>query len=205
MAAISIYNKEKERISEIDVDDRIFNSEVKHPLIHDVVRMQMARRRSGTACTKGRSMVSGGGIKPWRQKGTGRARAGTIRSPLWRGGGIVFGPLPRSYDLAIPKKARKGALRSAISLMNQEGKLWVLKDLEMNGIKTKDFVHFMDAFGFENALIVLDKENLNVERSARNIPGVKVLRVEGLNVYDILAHENLVFVQEAVQKVQEVL
>jgi large subunit ribosomal protein L4 len=205
MSAISVYSKGKKKVSEIDLDARIFDSDVKDHLIHDVVRMQMARKRSGSASTKTRSMIRGGGAKPWRQKGTGRARAGTIRSPLWRGGGVVFGPSPRKYDLAIPKKVRKGALRSALSLRNKEGKLWILKDLKFKEIKTKGFVKFMDAFGFDNALVVLDKEDINVERSARNIPGVKILRVEGLNVYDILSHENLVFLEGAIQRIQEVL
>ncbi len=205
MVTIDLYSQAKEKVSEIDLNDRIFNSDVKGHLLHDVVRMQMARKRSGSASTKTRSMVRGGGAKPWRQKGTGRARAGTIRSPLWRGGGVVFGPSPRKYDLAVPKKVRRGALRSALSLRNKEGKLWVLRDLEIGEIKTKRFVQFMEAFGFDNALIVIDKEDINVERSARNVPGVKVLRVEGLNVYDILSHENLVFVEEAVQRIQEVL
>jgi large subunit ribosomal protein L4 len=205
MSAISVYSKGKKKVSEIDLDARIFDSDVKDHLIHDVVRMQMARKRSGSASTRTRSMIRGGGAKPWRQKGTGRARAGTIRSPLWRGGGVVFGPSPRKYDLAIPKKVRKGALRSALSLRNKEGKLWILKDLKFKEIKTKGFVKFMDAFGFDNALVVLDKEDINVERSARNIPGVKILRVEGLNVYDILSHENLVFLEGAIQRIQEVL
>ena len=205
MSAISVYGKGKKKVSEIDLDARIFDSDVKDHLIHDVVRMQMARKRSGSASTRTRSMIRGGGAKPWRQKGTGRARAGTIRSPLWRGGGVVFGPSPRKYDLAIPKKVRKGALRSALSLRNKEGKLWILKDLKFKEIKTKRFVKFMDAFGFDSALVVLDKEDINVERSARNIPGVKILRVEGLNVYDILSHENLVFLEGAIQRIQEVL
>jgi large subunit ribosomal protein L4 len=205
MAATTVYTQAKEKVSEINLDPRIFDSEIKGHLIHDVVRMQMARKRKGSASTKTRSMVRGGGAKPWRQKGTGRARAGTIRSPLWRGGGVVFGPSPRKYDLAIPKKVRKGALRSVLSLRNREGKVWVLKDFGFEEIKTKNFVQFMEAFDLKNALIVLDEKNVNVERSARNIPGVKVLRVEGLNVYDILAHENLILVERAVERIQEVL
>ncbi len=205
MSAISVYSKAKKKVSQIDLDDRIFNTDVKAHLIHDVVRMQMARRRSGSASTKKRAMVRGGGAKPWRQKGTGRARAGTLSSPLWRGGGVVFGPSPRKYDLAIPRKVRKGALRSVLSLKNREGKLWVLRDLKLGEIKTKKFVQVMETFGFDNALIVLPEGDAVVERSARNVPGVKVLRVEGLNVYDILSHENLVFLKEAVERVQEVL
>ena len=205
MSAITVYTQAKEKISEMDLDPRIFESEVKGHLVHDVVRMQMARKRSGSASTKTRSMVRGGGAKPWRQKGTGRARAGTNRSPLWRGGGIVFGPHPRDYDLAIPKKVRKGALRSVLSLRKQEGRLWVLKNLDFDEIKTKRFVEFLEIFDLKDALIVLDEKNMAVERSARNIPGVKVLRVEGLNVYDILAHEQLVLVEKAVERIHEVL
>jgi large subunit ribosomal protein L4 len=205
MSSVSVYSKAKKKVSEIELAPRIFESDVKEHLIQDVVRMQMARRRSGSASTKARAMVRGGGAKPWRQKGTGRARAGTIRSPLWRGGGVVFGPSPRTYNLAIPKKVRKGALRSILSLRNKEGKLWVLKELNFKEIKTKKFVQFMEAFGFKKVLVVLDKENLNVERSARNVPGVRVLRVEGLNVYDVLSHESLVLVEGAIQRIQEVL
>jgi large subunit ribosomal protein L4 len=205
MSAITVYTQEKEKISEMDLDPRIFDSEVRDHLIHDVVRMQMARKRSGSASTKTRTMVRGGGTKPWRQKGTGRARAGTIRSPLWRGGGVVFGPSPRKYDVAVPKKVRRGALRSALSLRNKEGKVWVVKDLGFEEIKTKSFIQFLETFGLKNALIVLDEKNVTVERSARNIPGVKILRVEGLNVYDILAHEQLVLVEKAVERLQEVL
>jgi len=205
MAATTVYTQAKEKVSEINLDPRIFDSEIKGHLIHDVVRMQMARKRKGSASTKTRSMVRGGGAKPWRQKGTGRARAGTIRSPLWRGGGVVFGPSPRTYDFAIPKKVRKGALRSALSLRNKEGKVWVLKDFGFEEIKTKKFVEFMEAFDLRNALVVLDEKNINVERSARNIRGVKVLRVEGLNVYDIMAHENLILLEKAVERIQEVL
>ncbi|NIQ38449.1 MAG: 50S ribosomal protein L4 [Proteobacteria bacterium] len=205
MSSLNVYSNAKKKVSEIDLDDRIFNSDVKDHLIYDVVRMQMARKRSGSASTKTRSMIRGGGAKPWRQKGTGRARVGTIRSPLWRGGGVVFGPHPKKYDIPVPKKVRKGALRSLLSLKNKEGKLWVLKDLKFGEIKTKKFAQFMETFGFDNALIVLPERDINVEKSARNVPGVKVLRVEGLNVYDLLSHENVVFLKEAVQRIQEVL
>jgi large subunit ribosomal protein L4 len=205
MAAINVYSEGKKKVSEIELDNRIFDIDVKGHLIHEVVRMQMARRRSGTASTKTRSLVRGGGAKPWRQKGTGRARAGTTRSPIWRGGGVTFGPSPRRYDSPVPKKVRKGALRSALTLRNREGKLWVIKDLNFKEIKTKSFVEFMESFGFADALFVIDKADAHVEKSARNIQGIKVLRVDGLNVYDILAHENLVFVEDAIQHVQKVL
>jgi large subunit ribosomal protein L4 len=147
--------------------------------------------------------VRGGGRKPWRQKGTGRARAGTSRSPLWRGGGTIFGPHPRAYDYPLPKKVRKAALRSALSLRYQEGKLLLLEDFPAPEIKTKAFVETMEGLGIKNALIVTDGENFNLERSARNVPWVKVLRHNGLNVFDILKYEHLIIVKPAIEKIEE--
>jgi large subunit ribosomal protein L4 len=149
------------------------------------------------------AMVRGGGRKPYRQKGTGRSRAGTIRSPLWRGGGVIFGPSPRDFGFSISKKVRKQALRIALSVRAGEGKLLVLNQFQLKEIKTKSFLEVLSRFGMEKALIVIGGENLNLERSARNVPGVKVLRVEGLNVYDILYHENLILLKDAVEKIQE--
>jgi large subunit ribosomal protein L4 len=165
--------------------------------------MQLAKRRAGTASTRNRSEVRGGGRKPYRQKGTGRSRAGTIRSPLWRGGGVIFGPTPRDFGFSIPKKVRKQALRIALSARAAEGKLLVLNQFQLKEIKTKSFVEVLIRFGMEDVLIVIDGENLNLERSARNVPGIKVLRVDGLNVYDILNHEHLILVKDAVKKIQE--
>lgn len=203
MSPVKVYSTGKKKVSEMELDDRVFNAEIKDHLLHDVVRMQQAKRRAGTASTKHRSEVRGGGRKPYRQKGTGRSRAGSIRSPLWRGGGVIFGPAPRDFGFRIPKKARKQALRMALSARAAEGKVLVLNQFQLKGIKTKSFVEVLRRFGMEKALIVVGEENFNLERSARNVPGVKVLRVEGLNVYDILNHENLILVKDAVEKIHE--
>ncbi len=203
MSLVKVYSTGKKKVSEIKLDEQIFNTEIKDYLLHDVVRMQLAKRRAGTASTKNRSAVRGGGRKPYRQKGTGRARAGTIRSPLWKGGGVIFGPTPRDFGFSVPKKVRKQALRIALSVRAGEGKLLVLNQFQLKEIKTKSFLEILSRFGMEKALIVIGGENFNLERSARNVPGVKILRVEGLNVYDILHHENLIVVKDAVEKIQE--
>jgi large subunit ribosomal protein L4 len=203
MPLAKVYSTGKKKVSEMELDDRVFNAEVKDHLLHDVVRMQLAKRRVGTASTKIRSEVRGGGRKPYRQKGTGRSRVGSIRSPLWRGGGVIFGPTPRDFGFRVPKKARKQALRMALSARAAEGKVLVLNQFQLKEIKTKSFVEVLRRFGMEKALVVIGEENFNLERSARNVPGVKVLRVEGLNVYDILNHESLILLKDAVEKIQE--
>jgi large subunit ribosomal protein L4 len=205
MPLVKVYSTAKRKVSEIELDERVFNVEIKEHLLHDVVRMQLANMRAGTASTKNRSAVRGGGRKPYRQKGTGRSRAGTRRSPLWRGGGVIFGPAPRDFGFNPPKKVRKQALRVALTARAAGGKLLVLNQFELKEIKTKSFVEILTRLGMEKALIVIGEENFNLERSARNIPGVKVLRVEGLNVFDILNHENLILVKDAVEKIQESL
>ena len=203
MPLVKVYSTAKRKVSEMELDERIFNAEIKDYLLHDVVRMQLAKRRAGTASTKNRSVVRGGGRKPYRQKGTGRARAGSIRSPLWRGGGVIFGPSPRDFGYSISKKVRKQALRIALSMRVGEGKLLVLNQFQLKEIKTKSFLEVLSRFGMEEALIVIGGENFNLEQSARNAPRVKVLRVEGLNVYDILNHEHLILVKDAVEKIKE--
>jgi len=202
MAVFDIYDQEKNRISEIDLDDKIFGAKVDKNLFHEVVKMQLANRRGGNACTKTRSEVSGGGRKPWRQKGTGRARAGSTRSPLWVGGGVVFGPKPRDYSYSLPKKVRRAALKSALSLKVKEGKLLIVENLNLEEIKTKAFVSLLKRLAVEDALIV-DSDNENLERSARNLHTVKVLRPEGLNVYDILKYEYLLLTKQSAEKIQE--
>ena len=167
--------------------------------------MQLVNRRAGTAATKNRSAVRGGGRKPWRQKGTGRARVGTIRSPLWRGGGIVFGPMPRDYSYKVPKKVRRGALRSAVMLKLQEGKLLVVDKLELPEAKTREFVKVQRDLSVQEALFVINGRDEVLERSSRNVPGVKILPVEGLNVYDIMRYDTLVLTQEALEKLEGVL
>ena len=203
MSLVKVYSTAKKKVSEMELDERIFSVEVKDHLLHDAVRSQQAKRREGTASTKNRSAVRGGGRKPYRQKGTGRARAGSIRSPLWRGGGVIFGPNPRDFSYNLPKKVKKQALKIALSARAAEGKLLVLNQFELKEIKTKPFVEILNRLGMVKALIVTGKENFNLERSARNVPGVKVLRVEGLNVYDILNHEHLILVKDAVERIQE--
>ena len=205
MAVVDLYDIKKQKVGEVELDDSIFNTEIKEQLFYEVVKMQMANRRRGTASTKTRSFVRGGGRKPWRQKGTGRARVGTIRSPLWKGGGVVFGPHPRSFAYKIPKKVKKAALKSALSLKFKEESLLVLDMLKLAEIKTKDFVQILKDLELENALFVISEKDEIVEKSARNIPAIKVLRSDGLNVYDILKYKNLVLTKDTIAKVEGVL
>ena len=201
MAVVDVVDTSRNKVAQIDVSDTVFNAPVREHLFHDVVRMQLASRRSGTAATKTRSEVSGGGKKPWKQKGTGRARSGSSRSPLWRGGGTMFGPTPRSYEYAVPKKVRKLALCSALSMKRKENKMLIVDKLELQEIKTAAFVNLLRQLGFSNVLIIA-QENSNLEKSARNVPHVKVLRPEGLNVYDLLRYEQLIITQPCVDKIQ---
>jgi large subunit ribosomal protein L4 len=191
-------------IEKVTVSDRTFGAEVKGHLFHQVVRMQLANRRRGTASTKTRGEVSGGGRKPWRQKGTGRARQGSIRSPLWRGGGIALGPKPRDYAYRVPKKVRRAALCSALSLKVREGLLKVVNRLELPEPKTKRMVGLLKDLGVERrVLILLADDNLNVRLAARNLPDVKVLSVEGVNTYDLLHYEHIICPKDALAKLQE--
>lgn len=201
MALFDVYDVRRSKVSQVDVRDEIFAAPIKKHLFYDVVRMQMANRRSGTASTKGRSDVRGGGKKPWRQKGTGRARSGSSRSPVWRGGGIVFGPVPRSYEYSVPKKVRKLALCSALSLKRKENKVLIVDKLELPEIKTTSLIKMLEQLGVHSVLIV-EQENSNLEKSARNVPHVKVVRPEGLNVYDVLLHENLLITQSCLESIQ---
>lgn len=203
MSTVSVVNTKNERVGEIELNDGVFNLEVKEYLLHDVVRMQRATRRAGTACTKTRVEVSGSGVKPWRQKGTGRARAGSRRSPLWRGGGVIFGPKPRDYSFKLNRKVKKQALAMAMSARFQEGNLIILDDFTMETIKTKDFVNVMNVLNVENCLIVADGGTENLHKSARNVNGFKVLPTDGLNVYDILLHKKLVLVQPVIENLEK--
>jgi large subunit ribosomal protein L4 len=205
MPVAAVYDIENKRVAEIELNDAIFGIEVNEAVIYEVIKMQMAARRSGTASTKGRSDVSGGGKKPWRQKGTGRARAGTIRSPIWRGGGIVFGPTPRSYAYRIPKKVRRLALRSALSMKFKEDRMIVMNAFPMEEIKTKRFKEVLDRFGMKNVLFVIDKSYPILEKSSRNIKAVKVIRSEGLNVYDLLYHDHVVLLEPSVKNIEGAL
>lgn len=203
MSTVEVKNINNEKVGEIELNDQIFNLEVKGYLLHDVVRMQRASRRAGTASTKTRSEVRGSGAKPWRQKGTGRARAGSRRSPIWRGGGVAFGPKPRDYSFKLNRKVKKQAVAMAMSARLQEGNLVVLDDFTMDQIKTKDFVSVMNTLDLDTALIVIDESNENLTKSSRNVNGYKVLNPEGLNVYDILLHKKLVLLQPALTSLEE--
>jgi large subunit ribosomal protein L4 len=201
MPVTDVYDTEKKKVSEIYLKDEIFDVEVKPHLISDVIIMQQKNKRRGTASTKNRALVRGGGVKPWRQKGTGRARSGSRRSPLWVGGGTVFGPTPRDYSYSLPKKVKREALKSVLTLKLKEGKIIVLDNFHLEEIRTKAFKFIMQNFGVENVLIV-DEGNDTLERSSRNVKYTKILPPEGLNVYDILRHENLILVKPSLEKIE---
>lgn len=205
MPVLNVYDIEKTKVAEIDLSDHVFGAEVNEHILYEVVRMQLASRHQGTASTKTRSDVSGGGKKPWRQKGTGRARAGTSRSPLWRGGGTVFGPHPRDYSYSIPKKVRRAALKSALSLKVKEDRVIILRDFPMDEIKTKRFQEVLNRFELGTTLFVLDEKNTILEKSSRNIKSVKMMRSEGINVFDLLKYDTLVLLEPSVKKIEGAL
>jgi len=205
MTTVDVYNLQKEKISDLDLNDDIFNVPVKKHVLHQVVLGQLANRRSGSAATKSRSEVKSSGTKLWRQKGTGRARAGVASSPTRRGGGVAFGPSPRTYLHKTPKKLRRAAIRMALTDKVQSRQLYVVEDFSLSQIKTKDFIHVMETFDVKKALIVTEEKNLELEKSSRNVPWVKVMRYEGLNVYDILKFDYLFVVKPAIGKIEEAL
>ena len=186
-----------------EFNEAIFGAKTRAPLLHQAVLMQLANRRAGTAATKSKGFVSGGGKKPWRQKGTGRARAGSIRSPIWIGGGTVFGPQPRDYSYRMPRTARREALRSALSLKHRDGKIVVVDKFDLDQPKTKLMAQALQELKIDSALIVLAQPDVKIERSARNLPKIKVLRVEGLNVYDLLRYEHLILTDGALKLLEE--
>lgn len=202
MAVIDVKNIKGEKVSEVEIPDSVFNVTPKKSVLHDVVCMQLAGKRSGTAAVKRRSDVNGSNVKPFKQKGTGRARQGDIKSPLQRGGGVIFGPNPRSYEKRIPKKVKRLALKMALSSKFQENKITVLDAFSMDNIKTKVAVSILETLKLENSLIVIDARNEALELSTRNIPGVKIMRPEGLNVYDILKHKNLVLLASSIKFIE---
>jgi large subunit ribosomal protein L4 len=202
MATVDIINIKGDKVSQADLPDEIFNVPVNVPVLHQVVKAQLAARRSGTACVKNRSDVTGSTHKLYRQKGTGRARKGNIKSPVLRGGGVVFGPHPRSYEQKVTKKVRKLALKMALTSKLQDNELMVLDRFELDQIKTKDFVAVANTLEASKALIVTVEKNANLELSSRNVPGVKVIRCEGLNVYDILKYDKLILLEEAVKGIE---
>jgi large subunit ribosomal protein L4 len=199
MAVIEVKNIKGEKVSEVEMPDGIFNIEPKKSVLHEVVCMQLAARRSGTAAVKRRSDVAGSGAKLFRQKGTGRARRGDITSPLLRGGGVIFGPDPRSYVMRVPKKVKRLALKMALSSKLKEDQITVLDAFSPEAIKTKAVAGILKTLGLENSLIIVDGPNENLALSTRNIPGVKVMLVDGLNVYDILKYKNLVLLEASIK------
>ena len=205
MPTVDVFNLDSEVTGQLELSDAIFGVPVKSHVLHEVVIYQLAKRRSGTAKTKGRSEVRGGGKKPWRQKGTGRARAGTSRSPIWRGGGIIHGPQPRDYLMRIPKKVRRQALKMALSQKVLDAAFKVIDQFKLDRIRTKDFVELLDRFELGKTLVVLPEHDEIIEKSARNIPNVKVLRSEGLNVYDLLNYHAVILSRECVGRIQEAL
>ncbi|MDX2496022.1 MAG: 50S ribosomal protein L4 [Desulfuromusa sp.] len=205
MATVQIFDQDNKQVGERELTDSIFNTEVKEYLLHDMVRYQLAARRQGTAATKNRSAVAGGSKKPYRQKGTGNARQGTIRAPHFVGGGAAFGPSPRSYSFKLNRKVKKAALCSALSARFQAEKLIVLKDLVLDEISSKSFDQLIKRFDLEGVLFVIDRADAKVELSARNLKNVKVVRSDGVNVYDILKHPNLVLTDAAVNEIEGAL
>ena len=203
MPIVDVFNVAHEKVGSVELADSVFAAEVKEHLFHLVVRQQLANRRAGTHETKERAQVSGGGKKPWRQKGTGRARQGSTRAPHWRGGGVTFGPHNRFHGFDVPKKVRRAALKSALSRRCGESALVVVDALSFPEAKTRLFAGFMKRFGFESVLVVVPDRDEAADRVSRNIPGVTVLPVAGLNVYDVLRHKNLVLTSSAIARVVE--
>ena len=205
MATVTIFNQDNKQVGERELADAVFNTEVKSYLLHDMVRYQLAARRQGTAAVKNRAAVAGGGKKPYRQKGTGNARQGTIRAPHFVGGGVAFGPQPRSYAFKLNRKVKKAALCSALSARFQAEKLTVVNEFNLAAISTKAFAQLIAGFELDGALIVIDQMDSKLELSARNLRNVKVLRADGVNVYDILKYPNLVLTDAAVNEIEGAL
>ena len=203
MAKINVIDQNNKKVGDIELAPEIFEVEVRPEILQLVVRAQLAAKRSGTHATKNRAKITGGGRKPWRQKGTGRARAGSVRSPLWRGGATIFGPQPRDYSFKVNKKVRKLALKMALSSRLSEDKLTVLKGIELAEIKTKAMAAVVSGLGLRKALIVAKNADEKLLLSVRNLPWIKVLEADQLNVYDVLLYPELVMLESAAQDVQE--
>ncbi len=204
MANVSVYNMEGKEVGKIDLNDAVFGVKVNEHLVHMAVVQQLANKRQGTQKAKTRSEVSGGGRKPWRQKGTGHARQGSIRAPQWKGGGVVFAPVPRDYSFKLNKKEKRAALKSALTSRVQENKLIVVEELKFDEIKTKNFKKVMDNLNVNKALVVLGEKDDNTVLSARNIPTIQTAYAENINVYDIMKGGTLVLTKDAVTKIEEV-
>lgn len=205
MANVSVYNMEGSETGKIDLNDKVFAVNVNEHLIHMAVTLQLANKRQGTQKAKTRSEVRGGGKKPWKQKGTGHARQGSIRAPQWKGGGVVFAPVPRDYSFKMNKKEKANAMKSALTSRVNEEKFLVMDSLKFDEIKTKKMVGVLNALKVKKALVILDGEdNANVALSARNIEGVKAITTNTINVYDILKYETVIITKRAVSKIEEV-
>ena len=205
MAVVDVINQNGEKVDSIELEDRIFNAEIRETLVQQVVVWQLAKRRSGSAATKTRGQIRGGGKKPWRQKGTGRARAGTSRSPVWTGGGTVFGPHPRTFAFSLPKKVRKAALCSVLSAKLKEDKLTILDKIEIEAPKTRLFAGVLSGLGFsdQKTLFLVPEKNLDLTRASRNLYRTLVLPTEGVNVYDLLRFERLAILRDALPRLSE--
>ena len=204
MATVSVKNMEGNEVGTIELSDAVFGVDVNEHLVHMAVVAQLANKRQGTQKAKTRSEVSGGGRKPWRQKGTGHARQGSTRAPQWTGGGVVFAPVPRDYTIRLNKKVKRLALKSALTSRLQENKLIVVDELKFDEIKTKNFVNVMNNLKADKALVVLNENDANVVMSARNIPTVKTALTNTINVYDILKYNTLILTKDAVATIEEV-
>ena len=204
MANVSVYNMEGNEVGSMELNDAVFGVEVNEHLVHMAVVQQLANNRQGTQKAKTRSEVSGGGRKPWRQKGTGHARQGSTRAPQWTGGGVVFAPVPRDYSFKINKKEKRAALKSALTSRVEAHKLVVLDELKLEAIKTKDFVKVLNNLNVSKALVVMGDKDVVIEKSAANVPDVKTTQATLLNVYDILKYDTVITTKAAVEKIEEV-
>ncbi len=204
MAIVDVFDINKKIVGQLEVSDAVFNTDVKEYLIHEAVKVQLANRRAGTAAVKNRSAVSGSGKKPFKQKGTGGARQGCKRAPQYPGGGVAFGPQPKTYNLRMNKKARRAAICSALSMLFKENKLTVFDNLDLDSISTKKFVGLLNSFDLNKALVIADAGK-NLELSARNVKDVRLLKPEALNIFDIMKFQNLMLTQDAVRKMEGAL
>ena len=204
MANVSVYNMEGNEVGTMELNDAVFGAKINEHLVHLAVVRQLANKRQGTQKAKTRSEVRGGGRKPWRQKGTGHARQGSIRAPQWTGGGVVFAPVPRDYEVKMNKKERRAALRSVLTSKVQDNKLVVVDELELDAIKTKEMKKVLENLKAEKALVVMAQDDQNVIMSARNLAGVKTATTNTINVYDVLKHSTLVLTKDAVASIEEV-
>lgn len=204
MANVAVFDMQGKKVGKIDLSDAVFGVEVNENLVHQAVVAQLCNMRQGTQKAKTRSEVSGGGAKPWRQKGTGHARQGSTRAPQWTHGGIAFAPVPRDYSISMNKREKRAALKSALTSRVQDEKFFVVKEIKLDEIKTKNFQAMLDALKVAKALVILDSNDKNVILSARNIPGVKTTQVNSLNTYDVMKYDTVIVAKEAVKMIEEV-